>query len=90
LLWLDQQLSRESPLSRLKAEGGWYAILKLPSSRSDEDWAVELLRQDGVLVHPGHFYDFPSEGHLVLSLLPQAEIFKQAMARILARLLQKS
>lgn len=86
LRWLDQQLSGKSPVSRLKAEGGWYAILRLPLSRSDEDWAVDLLARDGVLVHPGHFYDFPSEGHLVASLLPSPEIFRQGMVRILARL----
>ncbi len=85
LRWLDEQLSRDSPLSRLKVEGGWYAILKFPAIRSDEDWAIELLRQDGVLVHPGHFYDFPSEGYLVVSLLPATEIFEQGIAKILAR-----
>ncbi len=88
LRWLDGQLSPDSPLSRLKTEGGWYTILKLPSIRSDEDWAIELLRQDGVLVHPGHFYDFASEGHLVVSLLPPPEIFEQGIRKILARVSQ--
>ncbi len=85
LRWLDDQLSQRSPLTRLKAEGGWYVILKLPAIRSDEDWAVEVLSKDGVLVHPGHFYDFTSEGHLVISLLPPPETFEQGMAKILAR-----
>jgi aspartate/methionine/tyrosine aminotransferase len=90
---LDQQLSKRSTLSRLETEGGWYAILELPDVhdagdawRSDEDWAVELLREDGVLVHPGHFYDFPSEGHLVVSLLPPPEIFEAGVRKIVARL----
>lgn len=82
---LDQQLARGSPASRLEVEGGWYAILKLPVTRSDEDWAVELVREDGVLTHPGHFFDFHSEGYLVLSLLPPPEIFKQAVGAILER-----
>ncbi|MBI1982704.1 MAG: pyridoxal phosphate-dependent aminotransferase, partial [Acidobacteria bacterium] len=54
---LDEQLSPSSPVTRLGTEGGWYAVLRLPSIRSDEDWAIEFLNRDGVLVHPGHFYD---------------------------------
>jgi alanine-synthesizing transaminase len=83
---LDALLARGLPVSRLKVEGGWYAILRVPSTRSDEDWAVELLTQESVLVHPGHFYDFPSEGFLVLSLLPQPEIFEDALRRIISRI----
>ena len=53
----------------LPAAGGWYAVLADESGRDDEAWAVDLLERDGVLVHPGHFYEFAEEGRLVLSLL---------------------
>jgi aspartate/methionine/tyrosine aminotransferase len=82
---LDEQITSDSPVSRLRAEGGWYAVLKVPATRPDEDWAVELLSEDAVLVHPGHFYDFSSEGHLVISLLPPAEMFREGIRRLLAR-----
>lgn len=85
LQYLDESLAQKSALSRLKMEGGWYAILKLPATRSDEDWAVEFVRSEGVLVHPGHFYDFQSEGFAVLSLLPRVEAFREGVARILGR-----
>lgn len=85
LRWLDLELRPDSPLSRLVTEGGWYVILKMPAVRSDEDWALELLRQDGVFVHPGHFFDFPAEGHLVLSLLPLPEIFRAGVRQIFFR-----
>jgi aspartate/methionine/tyrosine aminotransferase len=85
LRWLDERISRDSLVSRLQAEGGWSATLKVPSTRSDEDWAIEILSRDGVLVHPGHCYDFVSEGHLVASLLPPPEAFEPGMARVLAR-----
>jgi alanine-synthesizing transaminase len=85
LRWLDEQLSRGSAVTRLRTEGGWYVILKLPAVRTDEEWATELLRQDGVLVHPGHFYDMPYESHLVVSLLPFTEIFHQGILKVLAR-----
>ena len=86
LAWLDRSLAAEPPVTRLPSEGGWYAILRVPSIRTDEDWAVELLTRDGVMVHPGHFYDFVSEGHLVVSLLPEPEIFQAGMEEILARM----
>ena len=82
---LDARLAANQPVSRLGVEGGWYAILRLPSVRSDEDWAMELARKEGVLVHPGHFFDFSSEGHLVISLLTEAEVFEEGIARILTR-----
>lgn len=85
LRWLDAHLSPDSPISRLRAQGGWYVILKLPATQSDEEWSLELLRNDRVIVHPGHFYDFFSEGHLVLSLLPPPEVFEQGVLKIIAR-----
>jgi alanine-synthesizing transaminase len=85
LRWLDQQLSRGCAVTRLETEGGWYVILRLPAVRTDEQWATELLSQDGVLVHPGHFYDLPYESHLVVSLLPFTEVFQQGVLKILER-----
>jgi hypothetical protein len=81
---LDELLAPGVPVSRLKVEGGWYAILRVPSTRSDEDWAAELLTQEGVSLHPGHFYDFPSEGFLVLSLLPAPEVFQDALGKVIS------
>lgn len=83
---LDELLAPGVPVSRLKVEGGWYAILKVPSTRTDDQWAVDLLTRDGVSVHPGHFYDFPAEGHLVLSLLPACDRFEDALSRIVSRI----
>lgn len=82
---LDELLTPGLPVTRLKVEGGWCAILRVPSTRSDEDWAAELLVQDGVSVHPGHFYDFPSEGFLVVSLLPACSVFEEALGRVIMR-----
>jgi len=86
LRWLDEQLTPACPVNRLRAEGGWYAILRVPSTRSDDDWAIELLSRDAVFVHPGHFYDFPSEGHLVISLLPLPEVFQEGIRRLVGRI----
>lgn len=82
---LDEALKPGPLVSRFEVEGGWYVALKLPLTRSDEEWAVTLLRKDGVLVHPGHFFDFRSDGFLVLSLLPPSEKFERGIAKILER-----
>jgi hypothetical protein len=84
LCWLEQQTASCPEVRLLSTEGGWYAVLKVPETVSDEDWAVELLTGEGVLVHPGHFYDFPDDGHLVLSLLTEESVFREGTSRILA------
>jgi hypothetical protein len=86
LHFLDARLASGQPVSRLAVEGGWYTILRLPSTRTDEEWAMELARQDGVLVHPGHFFDFSSEAHLVISLLTERQVFEEGIARILTHM----
>jgi alanine-synthesizing transaminase len=71
---LDHQLASQKMCQRLSVEGGWYAVLRVPVTRSDEELALALLKKKLVLVHPGHFYDFPSDGYLVLSLIaPEGE-----------------
>jgi alanine-synthesizing transaminase len=72
-------------LSLLKVEGGWYATLRLPRTESEETWALTLLREDSVYVHPGHFFDFPTEAYAVTSLLTPEETFAEGVARVVAR-----
>jgi len=74
-----------TPIHLLPSEGGWYAIVQLPAVLSEEEWAVRLLAQDGVAVHPGYFYEFPKEAFLVLSLLPPPDAFGEAADRLAAR-----
>ena len=65
----------------LEVEGGWYAILRVPIIRTEEEWTLELLRR-GVLVQPGYFYDFESEAYLVVSLLTPESTFREGIHRI--------
>ena len=67
------------------ADGGWYAVLRVPSLVSEEELALGLLEEDGVLVHPGYFFDFPSESFLILSLLAPEAAFSDGIARVLRR-----
>ncbi|MBI3949205.1 MAG: pyridoxal phosphate-dependent aminotransferase [Acidobacteria bacterium] len=69
----------------LAAEGGWYAVVRVPRTQSEEELVLDLLDQDGVLVHPGYFFDFDAEGYLVVSLLPPPEVFQEGIERVLMR-----
>ncbi len=80
---LDHLLTSHRSCVRLQTEGGWYAVLRVPAVGSDEDLAIDLVRKVGVIVHPGHFYDFSGEGHLVLSLIAEPEEFREGVARVL-------
>lgn len=79
---LDNMLCELQSLSRLDREGGWYAILRVPVTGTDEDLAVGLLEQCSVLVHPGHFFNFSQEGFLVLGLIPPEAHFKEGALRL--------
>ena len=76
---LDRRLAEQKSCSRLEVESGWYAVLRVPATRSDEDLAIELLESKNVYVHPGHFYDFPSDGYLVVSLITPPPTFAQGI-----------
>ncbi len=79
---LDRQLSEQKLLTRLEVDGGWYATLRVPVTRTDEELAIALLRGTGVLVHPGHFFDFPSDGYLILSLMTPEQEFAEGVRRV--------
>jgi alanine-synthesizing transaminase len=79
---LDRQLAGQKACERLSVEGGWYAALRVPVTRSDEELAIELVREKAVVVHPGHFYDFPGDGYLVLSLITSEGEFAEGMGTV--------
>ncbi len=78
LKFLDQALVR-SAASRLTAEGGWYAVLRIPALMPDEEFALALLECTGVLVHPGAAFGFGESGWIVVSLLPELYIFQSSV-----------
>jgi alanine-synthesizing transaminase len=80
---LDRQLALHPSCARLQVEGGWYVVLRVPVLGTDEELAIDLARKISVIVHPGHFYDFPGEGHLVLSLIGEPVAFREGVSRLL-------
>ncbi|HWQ32767.1 MAG TPA: pyridoxal phosphate-dependent aminotransferase [Blastocatellia bacterium] len=81
-VWLSDAV-KDSPCRLLKVEGGWSAPLEVPRFYSEEEWTLRLLAE-GVLIHPGYFFDFHREAFLVLSLLAPQSDFREAVARMLA------
>jgi len=81
---LDRRLAGQKTCSRLEVEGGWYAVLRVVATGSDEELAIELLTQEDVYVHPGHFFDFAAEGYLVVSLIVREEEFAEGIGRVLS------
>ncbi len=75
----------DSGCTVLHLEAGWSAVLRVPAIRGEEALVLDLLEQDHVLVMPGYFYDFPSEAYLVVSLLPDPEVFGAGLTRVLAQ-----
>jgi len=81
---VDRQLAMQKTCSRMTVEGGWCAVLRVPATRSDEDLAIQLLTARGVSVHPGHFYEFPTDGYLVASLITPERTFAEGTDRLLS------
>jgi hypothetical protein len=77
--------ARHPACSVLRVEGGWSAVVRVPATRPEESLVIDLLEQEGVLVHPGYFFDFPHEAYVVVSLLPDPESFRDGAVRLLAR-----
>jgi alanine-synthesizing transaminase len=81
---LDRELSEQKSCGRLAVEAGWYAVLRVPVTKSDNELALELLQEDTIYVHPGHFYDFPGDGNLILSLITPERDFAEGLEKLLA------
>jgi alanine-synthesizing transaminase len=66
-------------VSFTQPKGGFY--ITLPTAHDEEETASELLRRDGILVHPGYFYDIRPD-HLVMTFIDEPESLKQHFEKI--------
>ena len=79
---LDSVFTEDCLCSRLRTEGGWYGVLRIPSVLDDESYALHLLENYNVFVHPGSFYDFPFGDYLVLSLITPTEVLVSGLEKL--------
>ena len=84
-LLANWQVLRETFPSKYCPEvlGGWYAVVRLGDD--DEELTLRLLREKHVLVQPGFFFDFDEDGWVVISLLQEPALFKEAVRRMANR-----
>jgi len=61
-------------LSAISPEGGFFMTVRLGSGMEEEAFAVDLLNQEGVLIHPGFFYDMPGRHFVMTTVATPAEL----------------
>jgi alanine-synthesizing transaminase len=81
--WLHAAVAAVPNCRVLHAAGGWYAVLQVPSLATEEELVLTLLTTEGVLAHPGYFFDFPRESFVIVSLLPEPSVFADGTSRVL-------
>jgi aspartate/methionine/tyrosine aminotransferase len=86
---LRARAARTSSCQVLAADGGWSAVVQVPSFQPEEDLVLALVEEDGVLAHPGYFFDFPRESFVIVSLLAQPDQFAEGIDRVFARFDQR-
>jgi aspartate/methionine/tyrosine aminotransferase len=57
-------------------------VVQVPRTRTEEQWTLDLLREQNVLVQPGFFYDFEAEAYLVVSLLTEPSQLLEGIRRL--------
>ncbi|MBN1475314.1 pyridoxal phosphate-dependent aminotransferase [Candidatus Sumerlaeota bacterium] len=65
-------------------QGGVHLCAPLPEGVDDEEFAIRLIRERGVAVHPGFYYELPH--HLTLTCIPRPEILREGIGEITAAL----
>jgi len=80
---LNALLAEQTMITRLEVEAGWYAILRIPAIRRDEEVAIDLIIKEGVSTHPGYFFGFPGDGWLIVSLLTPENDFQTGISAVI-------
>ena len=79
---LKNALADKPHAQLLPVEAGWSAVVRIPSTMTDEEFALDAIEQHGVVVHPGYFFDFDRDGYFVVSLLTEPEKLAEGITRI--------
>ena len=73
---------KTAALEALDLDAGWSAILRLENRGLGGDLATDVLRETGVVLHPGSFYGMAGSGRVVVSLLGPPEDFTEGIRRL--------
>jgi alanine-synthesizing transaminase len=67
-------------IEAIPPEGGFYITLRLKTTE-EEPYALNLLRKEGILVHPGYFYDMEGN-HIILSFVSPLPHMKRSFKKL--------
>jgi aspartate/methionine/tyrosine aminotransferase len=83
-----RRIAEEAPgrLQVLQVEAGWSAVVGLPECVWEAGCAERLLRNRGVLVHPGGFYGMGEAGRVVVSLIGRGDEFEAGIRRAIGEI----
>jgi alanine-synthesizing transaminase len=79
---LRHALADKPSAQLLEPEGGWTAVVRVPRTSTDEEFALAALERHGVVVQPGYFFDFDRDGYFVVSLLTEPALLHEGITRI--------
>ncbi|MEK7286766.1 MAG: aminotransferase class I/II-fold pyridoxal phosphate-dependent enzyme [Nitrospirota bacterium] len=75
-------LSHTESLAVNPPEAGFYVVVKIKDPRKNEEKiALALLEQEGILIHPGYFYNLPP-GHLVICFVSRPQVLRKCLEKI--------
>ena len=68
-----------SPHRILACEGGWTALVQSPRFAAEEELVRGLIREKGLYVQPGYFFDMEKEAFFAFSLIVRPEDARRAV-----------
>ena len=76
-----RRVAEDTPgrLQVLEVDAGWSGVLGLPECVGEVDCAERLVRERGVVVHPGGFYGMAERNRVIVSLVGPPEEFEQGI-----------
>jgi len=75
----NREMISNSSLNCIPVQGGWYQSIYFDGA-NDEELCLRLLKEYGILTHPGFLFDFP-DGYLVISLLQRENLVREFVQR---------
>jgi len=75
-------LSENRRIKASRPDGGYYLFPKIETGEDEEDLVLRLLKDCGVLVHPGYYYDCDEGTHIMISCLTETGKLSEGLKRI--------
>ncbi|MDP2862412.1 MAG: pyridoxal phosphate-dependent aminotransferase [Desulfobacterales bacterium] len=77
-------LSGNRRIKAFRPDGGYYLFPKIDTGEDEEELVLRLLKNCGVLVHPGYYYDCNQGTHIMTSCLTEIEKLSEGLKRIVS------